>query len=184
MFVGRIFLGLRCLWSVLKTGNINVGLRNQLGLVRVSSDPDVREDREPVPASEERVSGALQMLRALQEGSGLVDFLTEDLSYYSDQQLALGVRGMQPQARETLFRIVRLEPVVAKAEGEVQDLPADPARRLADGSLRLEGRPLDFEAIHEGILRHRGWQASEVHLMSPPLAQNSTILHPAVYEVE
>jgi hypothetical protein len=184
MFFVRLLLGLRCLWSIVKTGNIDVALRDQLGLVRISTDPDVNEDRGPVPASEERVSGALQVLRILQEGSGLIDFLTEDLNQYSDQQLAHGVRGMQPQARDVLLRVLRLDPVVAKAEGELQDLPEEPAKCLADGSLRLEGRPLDFEAINEGRLLHRGWRASEVRLMTPPLAQNPTILHPAVYEIE
>jgi hypothetical protein len=102
MFFVRLLLGLRCLWSIVKTGNIDVALRDQLGLVRISTDPDVNEDRGPVPASEERVSGALQVLRILQEGSGLIDFLTEDLNQYSDQQLAHGVRGMQPQARGSI----------------------------------------------------------------------------------
>lgn len=184
MFLGRLVLGVRCFWSVLQTGSLSVDLRNRLGLVRIANDNDLPEERDPIPASEERVNGALQMLRILQEGSGLVDFLTEDLNRYSDQQLSQGIRGMQPQARETLLRVVHLEPIVAKAEGEVHELPKEPAQRLAEGSLRLEGRPMDFEAIHEGVLRHRGWKAGEIRLMTPPLAQHPTVIHPAVYEIE
>ncbi len=184
MFAGRILLALRCLWSVLLTGNLNLSLRHQLGLIRVASEPSTMEDHDPVPASEDRVRGALQMLRLLQKESGLVDFLTEDLSAYSDIQLAHGVRDMQPAAKDALLRAVRLEPVVNAAEGRPQDLPAYPMQRLADGSLQLEGRPQEFETIHGGLLRHRGWRAAEVNLLTPPNAQDPTIVHPAVYEVE
>lgn len=184
MFLGRLILGLRCLWSVLRTGNLGLSLRHQLGLIRVASDTESAETREPVPASEERVRGAVQMLRVLQQESGLVDFLTEDLSAYSDSQLAHGVRTMQPSARDALLRTVRLAPVVDKPEGETHDFPRHPMECLTSGSLTLEGRPHDFETIHGGILRHRGWRAAEVHLLTPPLALDPTVIHPATYEVE
>lgn len=161
-----------------------MSLRHELNLVRVASEPESPEERDSIPASEERVRGAVQMLRLLQAESGLVDFLTEDLADYSDMQIAQGVRGMQLKAGEVLRQAIRLVPVVEKAEGEEHDLPKDPIRCLADGSLKLEGRPLDFETIHGGILRHRGWRAAEVNLLTPPLAQNPTVIHPAVYEVE
>lgn len=184
MFLGRLVLAIRCFWSILQTGNIGLSLRHQLGLIRVASEPETAEEHDPVPASEERVRGAVQMLRLLQRESGLVDFLTEDLAAYSDVQLAHGVREMQPAAREALLRTVRLEPVINKAEGEPQDLPTNPIQRLTDGSLQLEGRPHDFETIHGGLLRHRGWRAAEVLLLTPAQSQDPTIIHPAVYEVE
>jgi hypothetical protein len=177
-------LGLRCFWSIFRTGNLSLALRQELGLVRVTTEPGPREEYEDMPASEERVHGALQVLRVMQAESGLIDFLTDDLRFYSDQQVAQGVRGMQPQAREALLRVVRLAPVVDKAEGEVHDLPQEPMRCLANGSLKLQGRPSDFDTIDGGILRHRGWRAADVNLQSPPRAQDPQVLHPAVYEIE
>ncbi len=184
MSAGRLLLGIRCFWSIIRTGNLGLSLRHQLGLLRVNSEPETQEEHNPIPASEERVRGAVQILRLLQRESGLVDFLTEDLAAYSDSQLAQGVRGMQPAAKDVLLRTLRLEPVISKPEGEPQDLPTHPMQRLADGSLQLEGRPDDFETIHGGLLRHRGWRATEVHLLTPPISQDPTIIHPAVYEVE
>lgn len=184
MFLQRLLLGLRCLASLLKTGTLNVALRQELGVVRVEPEVSPEDEHGPVAASDERVRGAVQMLRALQAESGLVDFLLEDLRYYSDQQLAQGVRAMQPDARRALEKSFRLAPVVEKVEGELQDLPADPATKFANGSLTLEGNPAEFEAIHCGVLRHRGWRVAEAYLMTPSPAIDATVIHPAVYEVE
>jgi len=184
MSLERFTLGFRCFWSIFRTGHLGLSLRQELGLIRVSSELDSTEQHEPVAASEERVRGAIQILRVLQSESGLVDFLTEDLSAYSDLQLAQGVRGMQPMASDALRRAVRLAPVVDKAEGEAQDLPAHPLECLTNGSLELQGHPQDFETIHGGLLRHRGWRAAEVNLLTPPHSQDPTVIHPAVYEVE
>lgn len=184
MYLQRFVLGLRCLASILKSGALNVALRQDLGVLRVEPETVPDEDHGSVAASEERIRGAIQMLRVLQSEAGLVDFLFEDLQYYSDQQLSQGVRAMQPDARDALTRVLRLIPVVDKVEGEIQDLPPNPAAKLANGSLKLEGNPGDFEAILGGVLRHRGWRVAEAHLLTPPLALDSTIVHPAVYEVE
>lgn len=126
MFLQRLLLGLRCLASLLKTGTLNVALRQELGVVRVEPDVFPEDEHGSVAASDERLRGAVQVLRALQAGSGIVDFLLEDLRYYSDQQLAQGVRAMQPDARRALEQALRLVPVVDKAEGEMQDLPPRP----------------------------------------------------------
>lgn len=184
MFFARLKLGFRCLLSILKSGTLNVSLRLALGLVRVEPGSQLDEDRGAVAASEERVRGAVQILCALQSGSGLVDFLLEDLRYYSDHQLAHGVRAMQPDARDALLRSLRLVPVVDKAEGELQDLPPNPAACFLNGSLRFEGNPAEFEAVSGGILRHRGWRVEEAYLLTPPVSLDAMIVHPAVYEVE
>lgn len=184
MFLQRFLLGLRCLISLLKTGTLNVALRQELGVVRVEPEIPSSEEHGAVAASDERVRGAVQILRALQSESGLVDFLLEDLRHFSDHQLAQGVRAMQPDARSALQRALRMVPVVDKPEGEPQDLPPDPAARLANGSLRLEGNPAEFEAIHGGILRHRGWRVAEAYLLTPSPSLDATVVHPAVYEVE
>ncbi|MCL4782762.1 MAG: DUF2760 domain-containing protein [Bryobacterales bacterium] len=184
MFFERLQLGLRCLSSILKSGTLNVALRQSLGVVRVEPEVTGEEDHGAIAASDERIRGAVQILRALQADSGLIDFLLEDLRYYSDQQLAQGVRAMQPDAREALIRSIRLVPVVDKNEGELQDLPSDAAALYASGSLQLRGNPAEFEAVHGGVLRHRGWRVAEAYLLTPPVSLDSTVVHPAVYEVE
>lgn len=184
MFFERLQLGIHCLISILKSGTLNVALRQSLGVVRVEPDATAEEDHGAIAASDERIRGAVQILRALQADSGLVDFLLEDLRYYSDQQLAQGVRAMQPDAREALARAVRLTPVVDKTEGELQDLPSDAATRFANGSLQLRGNAAEFEAIHGGVLRHRGWRVTEAYLLTPPISLDATVVHPAVYDVE
>ena len=45
--------------------------------------------------------GAVQILSILQRDSRLIDFLMEDVSAYSDEQVGAAVRDVQQQARQS-----------------------------------------------------------------------------------
>src|SRR6266849_3940096 len=126
-----------------------------------------------------RVSdGALQMLSILQRDSRLVDFLMEDITAYADDQVGAAVRGLHDQARESLARYVKLEPVIDGVEGTfTKPAVSDPAAVKFVGNVPA-GKPSG------GLLRHKGWRAGKIDL--PPLnpKQDSSILAPAEIEVE
>jgi hypothetical protein len=74
-----------------------------------------------------------------------------------------------------------LSPVIDGVEGTNQKLDAakapDPNRIKLIGNVPASGK------VPGGVLRHRGWMASQVNL--PPLGkQDPTILGPAEIEVE
>ena len=57
------------------------------------------------------------MLAALQRESRLVDFLQEDFSGYSDDQIGAAVREVQRDSQKVIEHFFALRPIVAAEEG-------------------------------------------------------------------
>ena len=113
--------------------------------------------------------GALQILQTLQRDSRLIDFLMEDITGYSDDQVGAAVRTVHADSKASLARHVTLAPVIDGVEGTNQKLDAnkapDPNRIKLIGNVPASGKAAG------GLLRHRGWQ-------------DVTILAPAEIEIE
>ena len=121
------------------------------------------------------------MLAILQRDARLVDFLMEDISAYSDDQVGAAVRSLHEQCREVLERYMRLEPVVDGVEGSVTRLTPEVAQPQAVkflGNVPAQGIP------DGGVLRHRGWRATNVQLPPIDARQDSSVVAPAEIEVE
>lgn len=128
--------------------------------------------------------GALQLLGLLQKEARLLDFLMEDITPYSDEQVGAAVRNVQTQTQGTLRKVLRLAPVVDSVEGTYVKLDSlgalgrDAAAVKFIGNLPAQGNPAG------GTLRHRGWRADGVDLPAVSGKQNLMILGPAELEVE
>src|SRR6202453_3019844 len=61
--------------------------------------------------------GAVQILSILQRDARLVDFLMEDISAYSDEQVGAAVRDVQENSPTALQRYLQLGPVIDGVEG-------------------------------------------------------------------
>ncbi len=61
--------------------------------------------------------GAVQILSLLQRDARLVDFLMEDISGYSDEQVGAAVRDVQAQSKQSLERYLQFQPVIDGVEG-------------------------------------------------------------------
>jgi hypothetical protein len=134
----------------------------------------------PVPAAPTvRTSdGALQILAILQRDSRLIDFLMEDVSSYSDDQIGAAVRELHDQSRDAIARYVTLAPVIDGVEGTYAKAPGpDPNLVKFVGNV-----PAQTPA--GGTLRHKGWRASRVDLPNLPAKQDATIIAPAEIEIE
>lgn len=137
---------------------------------------------EPQPAPAPPVSaGAVQMLAALQREARLVDFLMEDISSYSDQQIGAAVRTLHDACRQTLARYVRLEPVIDGIEGSFTRVDAEV---VTPSAVKFLGRVPAQGLPEGGVLRHRGWRAVGIEL--PPLdtGPDFSIVAPAEIEVD
>ena len=119
------------------------------------------------------------MLGILQRDSRLIDFLMEDISAYSDDQVGAAVRTLHDQSRESLNRYLQLAPVIDAVEGSFTRLESsDPATVKLLGNVPVKGKP------QGGLLRHKGWRAEKVDLPPLPAGQNAAILAPAEVEIE
>jgi hypothetical protein len=108
--LGRIWLAIRSFFSILFRGSLPEDAIPKLGLARRGAPKP--QAAGSAPAASRVSDGALQMLSILQRDSRLIDFIMEDVASYSDDQVGAAVRGLHDQARESLARYVKLEPVI------------------------------------------------------------------------
>jgi hypothetical protein len=112
----------------------------------------------PVPVDPPE-HAALRLLAALQEEGRLVDFFSEDITPYSDEQIGAATRGIHESCRKALRATITVEPVMPGREGATVTVPAgfDPA------AIRLVGAVTGAPPF-TGVLRHAGWRATAVNL--------------------
>lgn len=174
--MGRIWLAIRSFYSILFRGSLPDDAITQLGLTRRGA---AAKPQPTAAAAGPRVSdGALQILSILQRDSRLVDFIMEDIAAYSDDQVGAAVRSLHDQARESLTRYVKLDPVIDGVEGTFTKAAVSDAAAVKFIGNVPAGQPSG------GLLRHKGWRAGKVELPSLNPRQDSNIIAPAEIEIE
>ena len=173
--MSRIALAFRSFFAILFTGQLPGDIAQAFGFTQVKSPTPAAK-----PAPQVRPSdGALQILGLLQRDSRLIDFLMEDISAYSDDQVGAAVRTLHDQCRDSLNRYLRLAPVIDAVEGSFTKLETnDPATVKLLGNVPASGK------APGGILRHKGWRAEKIDLPPTPPSQSVTVIAPAEVEVE
>jgi len=177
--LSRISAAFKSFFSILFSGELPADVATAFGYVRASAAKPA-----PVPATAKPAApvagpndGAVQILSILQRDARMVDFLMEDISSYSDDQVGAAVRDIQSQAREALQRYMKLAPVVDGVEGVYVKTDG-----VAKGAFKLICNvPANVKAP-VGLLRLKGWKADKVDLPSAPPAGG--LLAPAEIEVE
>ena len=120
--------------------------------------------------------GAILALSILQRDSRLVDFLMEDISAYSDDQIGSAVRDVQSQARKSLDRYFSLRPVIDAVEGDFAKVDG-----LNGDAVKFVGKVPASGKAPGGLLRHKGWKADKIDLPNAPM---TTIVAPSELEIE
>lgn len=177
--MSRIALAFRSFFAILFTGQLPGDIAQAFGFTQVKSPtPAAKPAAKPAPQANPS-DGALQILGLLQRDSRLIDFLMEDISGYSDDQVGAAVRNLHDQCRDSLNRYLRLAPVIDAVEGSFTKLETnDPATVKLLGNVPVSGK------APGGILRHKGWRAEKIDLPPTPPAKSVTVIAPAEVEVE
>jgi hypothetical protein len=117
------------------------------------------------------------LLASLQEDGRLVDFLTEEIAGYSDEQIGAATRGIHDACATALRGCVQLEAVLPGREDDTVTVPAgfDPA------SIRLTGN-VHGNPPFTGTLRHAGWRVRSVAIPARP-GLDPKIIAPAEVEI-
>jgi hypothetical protein len=173
--LNRIFLAFRCLFGVLFHGELSEAALGDLRLVK--RGPAAAPAKAAAAPAVRTSDGALQMLGILQRDSRLVDFLMEDISAYSDDQVGAAVRELHDRGRDSLTRYVALQPVVDGVEGTYAKAPADA------NAVKFVGN-VPAKPPQGGTLRHKGWRAASVDLPALAPKQDAAIIAPAEIEIE
>jgi hypothetical protein len=176
----RLIFAIRAFFAILFSGKLPADIAQAYGFVpnKPQAAPKATPAAKPVPQLKPS-DGALQMLAILQRDSRLIDFLMEDISPYSDDQVGTAVRSIHDQCRDALERYVHLGPVIDGVEGTFTKIDTnDPNTVKLLGNVPATGK------APGGLLRHKGWRADRVELPQLSASQNSTIIAPAEIEVE
>lgn len=190
-FGKRLSYAFRCFFSLLSSGEIPEDIARELVKLPppvtptppppapIPAAPIERPLEPPVESLVESVDRAVQMLALLQRDGRLIDFLTEDIAPYSDAEIGAAVREVHQSCRQVLEHYLKLEPVIASEEGRPVTVEAgfDPA------TIKLIGNVTGQPPLR-GLLRHRGWRATQVTLPPLPDGAGRSIIAPAEVEIE
>jgi hypothetical protein len=178
--LSRIVIAFQSFFNILFQGQLSEGVLAGLGLTKRAPGPaPAARAAAPSPAPAVKTSdGALQILGILQRDARLLDFLMEDLTSYSDDQIGAAVRELHDQCRDSVARYVTLQPVIDGVEGTFAKAPSkDPNVVKFVGNV-----PATPPA--GGTLRHKGWRAAKIDLPSLAAGQDAAIIAPAEIEIE
>ena len=104
-------------------------------------------------------SGVLQFLARLQEKGRLVDFLMDDITPYSNEQIGVVARVVHQGGREVIKAAFDIKPVHGGDERETITLAGD----FDACAYRLVGK-VPPQPPYRGTVLHRGWQTTRVSL--------------------
>lgn len=123
-------------------------------------------------------TGALVLLSLLQSEGRFIDFVQQDITGYPDSDVGAVARVVHAGCRKVLSSHLRIAAIRGEPEGQRVALEPgfDPNRIKLTGNVGGSGRL-------SGVLRHRGWQATEVHLPTVVDRAGTQVLAPAEVEL-
>lgn len=132
---------------------------------------------EPVVLKEATPDAALQLLSLLQKEARFIDFIKEDVSAFADADIGAAARVVHQGCSKVINEHFRLAPVSQDVEGSRVTLN----KGFDAAAFRLTGNIVG-EAPFSGVLVHKGWQVTELHLPKLTEGHNAKII--AAAEVE
>jgi hypothetical protein len=151
-----------------------------------ATTPELAPKQAPAPVRVEKVEAdgagardaALQLLALLQREGRLVDFLEEDVASFSDADIGAAARVVHSGCRKALREHVKLEPVRTEEEGAKVTIPPD----ASPNDVKLTGN-VQGKGPHTGVLRHRGWRATDVTLPTAVAGHDARVVAQAEVEL-
>ncbi len=140
-----------------------------------------KKKKKPKPAPVIKEAGpdaALQLLALLQREGRFIDFLEEDVSGFSDEEIGAAARVVHEGAKKAIDEHFSIEPIHEAEEGDTVKVK----KGFDAKAIRLTGNVVG-EAPFEGELTHRGWRCAEVTLPKMSEGHDPTILAPAEVEL-
>lgn len=132
----------------------------------------------PAVPSESSDAAALVLLSLLQAEGRFVDFIQQDIGGFPDADIGAVARVVHAGCRKVLASHLQIAAIRGEPEGQLVALEPgfDPSRVKLTGNVSGSGRL-------SGVLRHRGWQATNVHLPTVVDVAGTLVLCPAEVEL-
>lgn len=153
------------------------------------SEPDTKsatlDAKQVTPKDGNEKQAVLNFISTLQQKGRLLDFLMDDVSKYSDTQVAAAARVVHQGCSGVLRDYFDIKPVTSSREGTALTLERD----FDAHSYRLLGRVVG-EPPFSGKLLHKGWLTTDVKLpeqvgmtANPQVPHGGHIIAPAEVEL-
>lgn len=132
----------------------------------------------PVVLKEASPDAALQLLYLLQNDARFIDFVKEDMSAHSDEDVGMVARVIHEGCNKVLNEHFSFASIAKENEGDKITLIEgyDAAKVRVTGN--IVGNP-----PFTGTIIHKGWQVTDVRLPSTVQGYNSNIIAPAEVEL-
>ena len=177
----RTAYAFKSFFAILARGEIPDDVLEGLAPSARDALPPAPESAAPPPqaATEDVADRAVQVLALLQRDGRLIDFFSEDIAPYSDAQVGAAARNVHESCRQVLERYVTLEPIIDSEEGQSVTVQDD----VDASTTKLIGNVTGQPPLR-GVLRHRGWRATQVDLPPlPPAGAGRLVVAPAEVEI-
>lgn len=120
----------------------------------------------------------LHLLSGLQKEGRLLDFFSEDLEQYEDDQIGGAVRSIHENCKKAMNKYMTSKPVLEENEGD--EIVIQPG--FDSNAVKLTGN-VTGEPPFKGIVRHRGWKAARLELPTLSGDRDPSIIAPAEVEI-
>jgi hypothetical protein len=143
-------------------------------------EPEPEPEPEPAPVDDtDRVNAAaVQVLSVLQAEGRLLDFLSEDIDGYDDEDVGAAVRDIHKGLKKAIADHFPVAPL----RDEEEDAPVTIPAGFDATQVRLVGNVVG-EPPFSGTLKHRGWRVQSVRLPRLPEGDAAEIATPAEVEI-
>lgn len=132
-----------------------------------------------VPAPSSSAKEHLVLLALLQKHGRFIDFLKEDISSFSDEQVGAVAKQIHRDCKDKMEEWVTIRPAIDEEEDAKITIPQgyNPAKYKLTGNVIGEGP-------YQGVVRHSGWKACQLSLPKNLLHSiEEGILVPAEIEI-
>lgn len=169
---------------------LSLWLCNRISMGRVMKNsaigeaPKAKPSKKTTPEKDQKKERAtrerlfLHLFSVLQREGRLMDFLSENLEEYEDEQIGAAVRNIHENCAKVVDKYLTTEPILDKEEEEEILLESD----FDPNSVKLTGN-VTGDPPFKGVVRHRGWRTRKMELPTLSGDQDSGIIAPAEVEI-
>lgn len=148
------------------------------GLALPPAPPKPEPEKVEKLAEPPRIDAALQLLALFQREGRFVDFLQEDVTTFSDGDIGAAARVVHQGCSKALREHGKVVAVRTEDEGAKVTV----AKGTPPTEVKLIGN-VAGEPPFTGVLRHKGWRVSDLHLPTAIDGHDVTIVAPAEVEL-
>jgi hypothetical protein len=121
---------------------------------------------------------ALQLLALFQREGRLIDFLEQEIASFSDNEIGATARVIHEGCRKALHTHAKIAAIRSEEEGAKVSLAAG----FDAQSIKLSGN-VSGNGPYKGVLRHKGWRATEFTLPTAVRGHDASVLAQAEVEL-